>query len=75
VPMPRDRRFGQIVYGEDENGLPGLCRDGGPHKFDGVECSGCGLEPDTEDGPDHWHPEDPGHACFRGCRHFSHGDR
>jgi hypothetical protein len=73
MPLPRDRKFAELTpYGLDEDGLPGLCRDGSPHQFDGVECSGCGLEPDLSDAPDHWHAPDEGHPCFRGCRHLSH---
>lgn len=76
MPTPRNREFVLPSYvSEDDNGLIGLCRDGRPHQFDGVECSGCGEVPDNEDRPERWHPEDADHACFSGCRHLSHGRR
>lgn len=74
MPVPRDPVFRQTAYpdAEDENGIPGICRDGGPHRFDGVECPVCGEQPDTEDRTTNWHAVDDGHACFDGCRHVSH---
>jgi hypothetical protein len=57
----------------DDDGMPGLCQDGGLHAFDGVECSRCGALPHTpdDDRPAGWYAPDPypGHVCFDDCRH------
>lgn len=80
--MPRVERLDPLAASErdwwaadmvDDDGMPGLCRGGMPHEFDGVECRVCGeppYEPDS-DRPAGWcNPEPyPGHVCFDGCRH------
>jgi hypothetical protein len=65
----RDSRAADVV---DDDGMPGLCQGGEPHRFDGVECSWCGTEPYAPDSerPAGWYVEPyPGHVCFDGCRH------
>jgi hypothetical protein len=75
VAIPRKDRRSDWMFRpvtEDDSGIPGVCKDGGPHRFDGVECLVCGAEPDTEDRSTDWHAADEDHPCFYGCRHISH---